>query len=62
MKKQYMAPKTEMVLTELEQMLSTSPSGTNVYGSSARGDRDVLSKRRGDYDDDEDDDLLPSIW
>jgi hypothetical protein len=44
MKKIYMTPKAEMVKTELEQMISVSPIGTNVPGGAANPEKEVLSK------------------
>ncbi len=39
-----MTPKAEMVKTELEQMISVSPIGTNVPGGAANPEKEVLSK------------------
>ena len=50
----------EVMLAELEQMISTSPSGSRVFDNAASAGNDVLSKQRN-YDYDEDD-IIPGIW
>ena len=46
MKKIYMTPVMEVVKTELEQMISVSPMGSNVYNSSASSSKEILAKER----------------
>ena len=36
----------EVVKTELEQMISVSPMGSNVYNSSASSSKEILAKER----------------
>ena len=60
MKKNYIQPLTEVVNVTAEQMICESLGfGSNKYNGSDA----ILSKRRHDYDDEEDeDDFVDGIW